>query len=139
MNNLYIDTNFFLYLSDPSSPFYISCHKFIKYCNQEKVLISTSVETIQEIIHYTKNTKQLDHGLKTATKVLSLVNELLPINMSTIEIYLKYASVYKSAGSRDLIHLATCLENKIDKIITFDKDFAKFKEIKTIQPQAIIN
>lgn len=134
MNNLYLDTNFFLYLSDKSSPFHPTCTKFLRHCQKENILISTSAETIQEIIHYTKNTKQLEKGLKAAKQALSLVKVLLPVNKSTIDLYLKYAAIYKNASSRDLIHLAVCVENKIDKIITFDKDFAKFKEIKILLP-----
>ena len=130
MNRLYFDTNFFLYLSDKSSPFRQRCTKFIKYCKEEKILISTSAETIQEIIHYTKNIKQSEQGLKAAKKTLNLLDEFIAIDKSIINTYLKCASVYKNAGSRDLIHLAVCIENKIDKIVTFDQDFAKFKEIK---------
>lgn len=77
---------------------------------------------------------QLDKGLKMAKKCLKIVSTILPVNKEAIGIYLKYASVYKSAGSRDLIHLAVCLENKIDKIATFDKDFTKFKELKILNP-----
>ena len=137
MNNLYLDTNFFLYLSEFSSPFYQECFQLIKYCKVNKITLVTSTETIQEIIHFTKNTKQLEKGLQTAQKTLELVNEILPINQITIEIYLKKAAIYKTSSSRDLIHLAVCLENKIKNLITFDKDFEKFKELEILQPKNI--
>ncbi|MBI2315182.1 type II toxin-antitoxin system VapC family toxin [Candidatus Daviesbacteria bacterium] len=139
MNSLYLDTNIFLYLSDKSSPYYLSCFKFIKFCKKEKILLLTSTETIQEIIHYSKNVKQVKEGLEAAKQTLQLLSGLLPIDQSIIEIYLKYVSIYKNASSRDLIHLAVCLENKINKIVTFDKDFKKFKEITLLQPQDIGN
>ena len=137
MNNLYLDTNLFLYLSESSSPYHQECLKLIKYCQKNKIALVTSTETIQEIIHFTKNTKQLEKGLKVAQKTLQLVSELLPINQTTIEIYLKKTSIYKTSSSRDLIHLAVCLENKIDSVITFDKDFERFGEIKAIKPKDI--
>ncbi len=139
MNNLYLDTNFFLYLSDKSSPYYSSCFKFIKFCKKEKIVLLTSVETIQEIIHYSKNINQLEKGLKVAKETLSLVSEILAIDQHTIDTYLRYGSVYKSASSRDLIHLAVCLENKISKLVTFDADFKKFKEITVLQPRDLSN
>lgn len=138
MNNLYLDTNFFIYLSEKSSPYYLACFKFIKYCKKDKLFLTTSPETIQEIIHLAKNTRQLDKGLKIAQNCLEIVDEVLPVNKATIEIYLEKASIYKTASSRDLIHLAVCLENKINRIVTFDKDFARFKEIKILQPQMVI-
>lgn len=139
MNNFYLDTNFFIYLADKSSPFHLICKKFIRYCQKENILIATSTETIQEIIHYTKNTKQLPLGLKASKKALSIINELISVTGSTIGLYLGFVSKYKSATSRDLIHLAVGLENKVDKIVTFDRDFAKFKEIKILNPQDITN
>lgn len=138
MNNLYLDTNFFLYLSDKSSHFYPICKRFVRYCQKNNILISTSAETIQEIIHYTKNIKQLEKGLKAAKKTLEIIDELLPVTKETIKTYLRYALKYNNASSRDLIHMATCVENKIEKAVTFDKDFSKFKEIKTFQPQNAI-
>lgn len=139
MNNLYLDTNFFLYLADKSSHFYPICKRFIKYCQKENILISTSAETIQEIIHYTKNIKQLEKGLKAAKKTLDIIDELLPVTKETINAYLRFTLKYKNASSRDLIHMATCAENKIEKVVTFDRDFSKFKEVKIFQPQDVIN
>lgn len=137
MNNIYLDTNFFLYLSEPSSSFHQDCLRLVKHCKKNKIPLVTSTETIQEIIHFTKNTKQLEKGIKVAQKTLQLINEILSVNKTTIEIYLEKTSTYKTSSSRDLIHLAVCLENKIDKIVTFDKDFARFKEIKILQPQNV--
>ncbi len=137
MNSLYLDTNFFIYLSDKTSPIYKICAKFLGYCRKNNILTVTSVETIQEIIHLAKNTKQLDKGLRTSKICLKIVDDILPINETVIGNYLRYASTYKSAGSRDLIHLAVCIENKINKIVTFDRDFAKFKEIDILHPQDI--
>lgn len=139
MNNLYLDTNFFIYLSEKSSLHYSDCLKFIKYCKKDRIFLSTSAETIQEIIHLAKNTKQLEKGIKIARNCLNIIDEVLPISRTTIEIYLRKTSIYKTSSSRDLIHLAVCLENKIDKIVTFDKDFSRFKEMKIFQPQEVIS
>ena len=130
MNSLYLDTNFFIYLSDKISPFYKTVTKFLKNCKANNTSVVTSAETIQEIIHLAKNTKQLDKGLKMAKNCLKVADTMLPVNKDVIRTYLKYASVYKNSGSRDIIQLAVYIENKIDKIVTFDRDFAKFKEIK---------
>lgn len=138
MNSLYLDTNFFLYLSNNSSPFYESCLNLIKYSKKNKIFLTTSCETIQEIIYLTKNTKQLAGGIKASEKSLKLVNELLPVTRNTIDIYLEKVKDYRSATSRDLIHLATCVENKITTVITLDRDFSKFKEIKAITPEEFL-
>ncbi len=139
MTSLYLDTNFFIYLSDSSSPFYKSCLETVKYAKNHQVRLLTSAETIQEIIYLAKNTKRLAKGLKTAKKTMQLCSELLSINKEVIGHYLKLAAVYKKASSRDLIRLAACLANNIDKIVSFDQDFAKFSEISLLNPQVLGN
>lgn len=137
--DLYLDTNIFIYLADNSSPFNKSCRDLIKFCQKHKIRITTSTETFQEIIHYAKNTKQLSSGIIIAEKVLLLIDGIYSIDKKTIEIYLQQVKKYSSAKSRDLIHLAVCLENEISEIITFDKDFKQFKEIRTITPADFIS
>lgn len=137
-DELYLDTNIFIYLSDKTSIYFKECSDLINYCHKNKILISTSTETIQEIIHYSKNTKQLKEGLIVAKKVLKLIDNIYSITKISVEIYLENAEVYTNVKSRDLIHLSVCQENKIDKIITYDKEFKQFKKLKALGPSEII-
>lgn len=138
MNSVYIDTNIFLYLSDKKSPFYLTSSKLIEYLKNQEILVFTSVETIQEIIHFSQNTKQLAFGIRTAEKILETADQILEINHKIILDYLKFVSIYKNVDSRDLLHLAVSLKNKVGLIISYDKDFKKFKEIKTLTPKEFL-
>ena len=139
MKSLYLDTNIFIYLSDKHSPFYNNCLKLINYSEDKGIFLSTSTETIQEIIHYSKNTKQLPQGLELSKNVLLLIDTLYPINKTTIDIYLKQAEIYPSLESRDLIHLSVCTENKVDLIASYDKKFKTFKGVSVKLPEEIIS
>lgn len=134
MNELYLDTNIFIYLSDEDSPHYEVCLNLIECCQRKSISLSTCTETFQEIIHLYKNLKQLDEGIKIAEIILDLVDTIYPITRETIEIYLSKAKIYKTSSSRDLIHLSVGIENRLTKIISTDKDFRKFKEIKILKP-----
>lgn len=133
--DFYLDTNIFIYLADKSSLFNKSCVKLIKYFQKHNIRINTSTETFQEIIHYSKNTKQLESGIILAEKVLNLIDGIYSIDKETINIYLEFVKKYRSIKSRDIIHLSVCVENKINTIITLDKEFKQFKEIKTLTPE----
>lgn len=139
MNDLYLDTNIFIYLSDENSPHYQTCSRLIEFCQRKKVSLSTCTETFQEIIHLYKNLRQLGDGIKITEYVLDLVDIIYPITQETIEIYLSKVKIYRTSSSRDLIHLSVGLENKLDKIITIDKGFKKFKEIKILKPAEVLN
>jgi len=138
MNSVYIDTNVFMYLSDKKSPFYFISSRLIKYLKKQRILVFTSVETIQEIIHFSQNTKQLAYGIKTSLKTLETVDKLLEINQKMILNYLKLVGNYKNVESRDLLHLTVSMENNINLIISYDKDFKKFKEIKAFTPKEFL-
>lgn len=138
MNSVYIDTNVFLYLSDEKSPFYSISTQLITYLKKQKVLVFTSVETIQEIIHFSQNTKQLAYGIKVSEKILETADQILEINQKIILNYLKLVRLYRNVESRDLLHLSVGLENKVNLIISYDKDFKKFKELKTLTPEEFL-
>lgn len=137
MKQVYLDTNIFIYLSDPASIFYAACVKMLSYCLKKNIRISTSTETIQEIIHYSKNVKQLESGLITAKATLQTINELHPVSQTTIDIYLEQVQNYPTRKSRDLLHLSACIENKINCLVTLDKDFKKFRQIQILKPEEV--
>ncbi|MBI2595361.1 type II toxin-antitoxin system VapC family toxin [Candidatus Daviesbacteria bacterium] len=134
MNVLYLDTNIFIYLSDAQSIYHKDSQAFINYCQREKILVATSAETIQEIIHYSKNTKQLKKGLILAGVVLKMVDELFPVTQTTIRIFLEEVKRYPNIKSRDLVHFSTCLENKIERLVTYDREFTSLKGVKVLNP-----
>lgn len=132
--SIYFDTNVFIYLSNRQLPFYTEIKKLIQYCQDNDIQIVTSVETIQEIIHYAQNVKQLSFGLQTSHKALALTDELFILDKNIINLYLAFVKKYKNRESRDFIHLATCHYQKIDILITCDKGFKKIHEINSIAP-----
>lgn len=141
MTQVYLDTNIYIYLSQKNSPFYQSCYLLIKKCKEKGIVLATSVETIQEIIHYSKIYNQLSAGFKIAKKVLQITDVFLDVGKETIEEYLSLIQKYsrhKKIDSRDLMHLSVALKNNIKTIISFDKGFKRFNEIKTNTPEEFL-
>ncbi|MDQ3098393.1 MAG: type II toxin-antitoxin system VapC family toxin [bacterium] len=134
MNSIYFDTNIFIYLADASSPYFAEIYALTMHLQKENIQIITSTETIQEIIHVSKKVKQYRQGIKNAEGTLKTINKLVPIQDETIKIFLKKNEIYKLNESRDILHLAVCLENNLDTILTYDGGFKNFKEIKAYTP-----
>ncbi|MBI2641507.1 PIN domain-containing protein [Candidatus Roizmanbacteria bacterium] len=140
MTTLYLDANIFFYLAEKSSLFYKSCSEFLRYCKKHSISIITSAETVQEILHYSKQTKQLGRGIRIIRSSLKLINYLCPVDKEIIEEYLNLASKYVTLDSRDLIHLATGIKNQdvVDYIITYDKKLHTVKDMKSIAPETFL-
>lgn len=132
---LFLDTNIFIYTFDKASPPHRKCLKLIEYCRDNQISLATSCETIQEIVHLGINTKKRENGIILAEKTVDLCDEMFAIDKSTIAVYLEKVKQYKNKSSRDLIQLACCLENSVDALITYDKDFQQFREINSQTPE----
>lgn len=132
---LFLDTNIFIYTFDKSSSPHRNCLKLIRYCCDHQISLVTSCETIQEIIHLGINTKKRENGILLSEKTIDLCDEIYAISKNTIDIYLEKVKKYKNKSSRDLIQLASCLENNVESLITYDKDFQQFKEINSQTPE----
>lgn len=125
MNPLYLDTNIFLYATDPKSVFYDQAITLLHSAKLQHLPLITSTETLQEIIHTSKKAHKLKLGLKICQSVLKLATHLLPIDKSTITQYLKNVSKYPQLESRDCLHLAVCIVNQLPLMVSQDKHFQK--------------
>ncbi|KXK08784.1 MAG: PIN domain protein [Microgenomates bacterium OLB22] len=134
MNSIYIDTNIFLDLFDKSSSSSSSTRSFFESLHSHSIERYTSAETIQEIVYVAKKRNQLKKGIKIAEIAIKMVRELLPISKAVIEQYLLDSLIHTSSDSRDVIHLSAAKANEIKTIITYDKGFKKFKEIRALTP-----
>jgi len=139
MNTVYWDTNVFIYQSTPESPYFKECLDFVGCCQERKIFIETSVETIQEIVHVAQKQKLPHLGLQISKKAIQLTNKLYPVTEITIQKFLSLADEYPSITSRDLIHVAVCLENNISTIITYDKEFKTVEQIRSLTPKEFLN
>lgn len=135
---VYFDTNIFIYLATQKSAYHKICRQLLTVCLEKQFEIVTSVETIQEIIHYSKNIKELEFGLIMADFAITTTDTLIPLTPDIIQTYLSNAALFLSPSSRDLIHLSTCQQQEIRTIISSDNDFSKFVGIKAFTPQQFL-
>ena len=131
---IYLDTNTFFYALDRKSPNYKVCRRFLDNSIKRGIPITTSTETIQEVIHYYRSIGRDKIGLVTCKYLLKIIPEPLIITNEVIEQFLKFVPRYKKPESRNLLHLAACVVYNILSVVTYDADFKKFSEIKAYLP-----
>jgi len=136
----YLDTNIFLYSIDKSSPHMSSCKKLLELAVKNDIQIATSVETIQEIIHFLKRTGKIEEGIMFSRNLMKIVHLLIPVDHEMLKAYLTLAEKYKNEDiqSRDLMHLAACLQSRLSTAVTYDNGFKIFNEIKVKKPEDVI-
>ena len=136
---IYLDTNIFIYSADKESPKYHRCLSFFEVSSKNGIELTTSTETIQEVIYLSQNTKQLHKGLFIVQHLREMVHSLLSVDNEVIENYLRLVKKHPIIKSRDSMQAATAITNNVGIIITYDKDFKKFKEIKAQTPEEFMS
>jgi predicted nucleic acid-binding protein len=95
---------------------------------------TTSAEVVQEILHRYISIRRAEVGLTIARDVLNAFRPVLPITDSVARRIPDLAERYPSLASRDLVHVATCVEAGITTIISPDRGFDLVSEIKRLDP-----
>ena len=95
---------------------------------------ATSVEVIQEILHRFTAIAQRGLGTEMARSALDLFAPVLPVTHAVMRRMPGLFGRYPKLAARDLVHVATCLEEGIDAILSPDRAFDEVREIARIPP-----
>lgn len=126
---VYLDVNVFIYFADENSKFNPDAEKLMELIGLGNIKSSTSLETLQEIVHSAKKLKQAKKGVSICQDIIKLIPTLYPVDLAVVKEYLDIAEKFPGLESRDCIHLATCLVNKVKTLVTEDKKLLKAKAV----------
>jgi len=137
MEKVYIDTNIFL------NPILYDINKnqeakksknFLEEIITNKKIGLTSVLTWDEFVWIVRKTLGIHIAIEKGKKFLVFPNlRIVKISLTTINRAQDLISNYH-IQPRNAIHAASALENKINKIISFDDDFDIINEIERNEP-----
>ena len=96
----------------------------------------TSVEVVQEIVHRFQAIRRSDLGVTLAERTMDLFAPVLPITHAVMRRIPDLAGRYPDLQARDLVHLATCIQEGITEIVTTDRGFDGIAEVRRIDPLA---
>lgn len=140
-NRYFIDTNVFMYSRGKSHNYKESCANLIlKIADgsfEEKLGVPfLDTEVFQEIFYRYAGLNKIKTAIDISCNLMELGINILPVRdmevKKLIELYKKYNQFKFS--TRDLIHLSVMVNNGIKNIISTDKHFDSFDEIKRIDP-----
>lgn len=130
----FLDTAIFMYAGGGPHPLKAPCLSIISMVATRQVEATTSAEVVQEILHRYVAIRRSADGLAIARDVLSAFRPVLPVTDAVVRRLPDLVERYPSLSARDLVHVATCLEESIDTIVSPDKGFNSIPEITRIDP-----
>jgi predicted nucleic acid-binding protein len=89
-------------------------------------------EVLQEILHRFLATERPDAIQPAFNVLLSIADEILPIDLAVVERAKQIALAYRGLSARDAIHAAVMQHHGIAEILSFDKGFDDLPAIRRI-------
>jgi predicted nucleic acid-binding protein len=131
---VFLDTAIFMYAGGADHPLRASCRAILRRVDDGVLDATTSVEVVQEILHRYVSIRRTETGIDMARQVLDAFAPVLPVTHAVMRRVPALADAYPALSARDLIHVATCLGEGIDAIVSPDHGFDQVREIRRLDP-----
>lgn len=134
----FIDANIFLeiQLNDEKSG---ECKEFIRKIDANKIDAVTSdfivYTCLIQIFNKTKSPEKMNNFMTFLTNLEKL--EIIRPSQAVISKAVENTKKYK-LDFDDALVVACVTENKIDSLVSFDKDFDKVEDLKRVEPKNIV-
>ena len=130
----FIDTAVIMYAAGSEHPLKGSCQAILMRIADGELDAVISVEVVQEIVHRFMALGRIAQGASIARDALDLFAPVLPITHATMRRMTELVEAHPTLAARDLVHVATCLQEGISDIVSPDRGFDSVPEIRRLAP-----
>lgn len=128
-----VDSNIPMYLVGAAHPHKLDAQRLLEGALSAGERLVTDAEALQEICHRYTAIDRRDAIQPAFDAIVSVVDEILPIDYEDAEeakdILLRYASL----SARDAVHVAVMRRHGIDRIMTFDRGFDAHPDVERVR------
>lgn len=127
----FIDTNVFIYAVSEDSPYQAGAVATMEALGAGRTAAVTSVTVIEELWH--QELRGRLPGLEGAAEsVFMLIRPVLDVTEEVLDRAL--GLTVRGLGANDRVHVATCLVNDIDTMLTADRGFDDVPGLRRVDP-----
>ena len=134
---IFVDTAVMMYAAGREHPLREPCRRLLEGVVAGSVTAVTSVEVVQEIVHRYVSIGQPALAISVARSTLDLFAPVLPITHPLMRRIPDLTRRYPLLAARDLVHVATCIHEGINEIVSPDRGFDAVTELRRIDPSEI--
>ena len=134
---MYVDTTIFMYAMGAGSRFKDPCARILRAGAIDKVVLVTSAETLQEVLHRYRSIGRHKEIQAAFEAIAAAVQRILPVGAEDVEEARRLGEriAGKSAASaRDLVHAAVARRQGVREILTVDAGFAAIPGVAVVDP-----
>ena len=131
---VFVDTAVIMYAVGTAHPLKAASAEILRRVASGAMHGVTSAEVIQEIVHRFVHAGRPERAAEVAGHALAVFSPVVPVSHAVVERLPGLLDRYPNAAARDLLHVATCLEERIGTIVTPDRDFDGISELRRADP-----
>lgn len=131
---VFLDTAVLMYAAGAEHPLRDPCRAVLQRISDGDLEAVISAEVVQEILHRFTRIGRPAEGTALARAALDLFAPVLPITHALMRRLPELVEAYPDLAARDLVHVATCLQEGIRDIVSPDRGFDRIPEIRRFDP-----
>ena len=131
---LFIDTAVIMYAAGGEHALRDACIRVMDRVSAGSLPATTSVEVVQEILHRYLSVHRPELASRVARQTLDIFAPVLPVSHALMRRVPDLATRYPTLAARDLVHVATCVHEGINEIVSPDRAFDHVAEVKRLDP-----
>jgi predicted nucleic acid-binding protein len=118
-----VDSNVPMYLVGGEHPHKVDARRLLERAVAERRRLVTDAEVLQEVLHRYVAINRRDAIQPCFEVLLEIVDEVLSIDIDTVEVAREIVIGHPNLTARDAIHLAVMRDHGIEEILSFDRHF----------------
>ena len=120
---IFVDSNVPMYLIGAAHPHKIEAQRLVERCVVDRLRLVTDAEVLQEILHRYAAIDRRDAIQAAFDALLSIVDEVYPIDVATVERAKAIVLERRALSARDAVHVAVMQREGVSRILSFDAGF----------------
>lgn len=134
----FLDSNIVMYAIGGAHPLKLCCAKIFERIQSGHLSIVTNIEVLQEILYRYRSMGKPDLAAETALLLMEIAEEIFAVTSTDIRLAIQLLRHRPRVNVRDAIHCATMVNNRIRTILTADRHYDQFDQLRRIDPKTFL-
>lgn len=127
-----VDSNIPMYLIGATHPHKDRARRLLETAVARQQSLVTDVEVLQEILHRYRAINRPEAIQPAFDLLLGVVQEVLPIELDTVQRAKEVLAAHPTLSARDAVHLAVMDTHRIRSVMSFDTGFDVRQDIERV-------
>jgi uncharacterized protein len=129
---IFVDANIPMYLIGATHPHKDASRRLLESAVARQETLVTDAEVLQEVLHRYHSINRPDAIQAAFDVLLAVVQEVLPIELPTVQRAKEVMAAHPGLSARDAIHLAVMDAHGIRRLMSFDTGFDRRGDVERL-------